>query len=61
MPLGFQVPDSQPRWIFLDSNREVCVYAGWDASTDTPTLPTQVVHTDWADGYIETLTRPCLR
>jgi YD repeat-containing protein len=41
---------------YNDLSKEVRTYAGWDASTNTPTLPTQVVRADWANGYVETLT-----
>jgi RHS repeat-associated protein len=41
---------------YNDVTREVRTYAGWDTSTNAPTLPTQVVRADWANGYVETLT-----
>jgi RHS repeat-associated protein len=39
-----------------DVNREVRVYAGWDASRQRATLPTWVQRSDWVQGYVETLT-----
>ncbi|MDW8267040.1 MAG: hypothetical protein RMJ52_17095, partial [Gemmataceae bacterium] len=41
---------------YIDVSKEVRVYGGWDAGTNTATLPTQVVRADWANGYVETLT-----
>ncbi|MDW8264105.1 MAG: hypothetical protein RMJ52_02115, partial [Gemmataceae bacterium] len=41
---------------YNDVSKEVRVYSGWDTGTNTPTLPTQVVRADWANGYVETLT-----
>ena len=41
--------------VYLDTQYEVRVYAGWDAATGTPTGPTEVVRHD-PSGYDETLT-----
>ncbi len=42
--------------VFLDSNYEVRVYAGWNSGTGAPTGPTQVRREDRPGSYMESLT-----
>jgi YD repeat-containing protein len=42
--------------LYDDVDHEVRIYAGWNATSHTPTGPTTVVRDDRADGYVETLT-----
>jgi RHS repeat-associated protein len=41
---------------YNDVGKEVRTYSGWDAATNTPAGPTQVIRADWARGYTETIT-----
>ncbi len=43
-------------YVYLDAQHEERIYPGWNASTGTPTGPTEVIRQDAADGYTETLT-----
>jgi RHS repeat-associated protein len=42
--------------VYLDALHQERVYPGWNAGTNTPTGPTEVVRYDTANSYVETLT-----
>jgi RHS repeat-associated protein len=59
--LGRAVKETDPAGnitylVYLDTDHEVRVYVGWNASGGTTTGPTQVIRADRANSYIETLT-----
>jgi YD repeat-containing protein len=41
--------------VYLDTQHELRTYAGWNTSTNAPTVPTEVTREDRANGYTEIL------